>query len=1100
MVRRFGRSRLRLSLGTLPLLGGGVAIVIGGVVFVAWIFGLEGVKRLYPGLPQMKANTALALIALGAAVVLLRPGLGRARWSVGRVIALSVAAFGVVVLGEYLLGGVGVDELLFNDAGPTPGRPAPHTAVAFVTLGAALAAPIRTDGRRLASDWLLGAAAVVVLSALVGYVYDVDFLRATSGTTGIALPTALGLAALVGGAAFLRPDGGLIGYLRQRDLGATMARRLLPAVILLPLVLGLVRLQSERLGLDSKVGVGLNALVTMGVLLTLVLVVSERLSVADERRVAADAATALALVRARSLLEATPDPIVVVDDAGRIARVNSRTRETLGFAASELVGEPVETLLPGGLSALQVEHRSPAVDASGPSEMRGTGPVARRKDGSELPVEITLSPLEADDGTLVIAAIRDVSERRRAEASLRKAARFFDVTDYLLCTASFDGRFLEVNGSWHKLLGWTPEQLRAGPFLDFVHPNDREPTRREFEHVVGGGSSAGFRNRYRHLDGGWRWLEWNVTGLADEQLVFAAGRDVTDRVQAEDARREAEQRFIQAFEEAPIGMGITSLHGNFLHVNDSLCALTGYSAEQLEATDFQSITHPDDVQQEIEARLHLIAGQTGRHRAETRFINADGEAVAVDISLILARNADGEPSHFVSQVVDMSERKRFEADLQHLADHDPLTGLFNRRRFESELRHELAMAERYGNRGALLALDLDNFKYINDSLGHAAGDELLTRVATGLKQRLRETDVLARVGGDEFAIVLPQAAAGEALLVAEKLIAAVREHGDAEGGRQVSASVGVAMFEDAANLNADELMADADCAMYDAKQSGRNRVATFDVAGGSRRRIRAGVTWADRIHDALTNGHFVLHAQSILGLGGDHTPRYELLIRMLGHDGDPIPPNTFLGIAERFDLVRRIDRWVVGEAIRLLAEQQAAGHDVRLQVNVSAKSVTDSELFGFVARQFAATGADPRRLCFEITETAAIVNIDSAKRFARNLKGLGCEFALDDFGAGFATFYYLTHLEFDYLKIDGEFIRDLPNNPTNQLVVKALVQITRGLGKRTIAEYVTDAETLALIQDYGVDYAQGFHIARPEAIRVDHPASPARFPLVRQAA
>jgi diguanylate cyclase (GGDEF)-like protein len=394
----------------------------------------------------------------------------------------------------------------------------------------------------------------------------------------------------------------------------------------------------------------------------------------------------------------------------------------------------------------------------------------------------------------------------------------------------------------------------------------------------------------------------------------------------------------------------------------------------------------------------------------------------------------------------------------------------------------------------VLAIDLDDFKYINDSLGHSIGDELISRVGQAVRERLRRTDVLARLGGDEFAVILPRVDADAALEVAESLLEAVGEVDlvglGGRGGGRVSASVGVAMFDAASGLTADELLVEADIAMYDAKEAGRARAVLYDATEDREERMLSRMTWADRIRDALASDDFVLHAQPVMSLTGDPIPRSELLLRMLGESGDVIPPGSFLYIAERFDLVQEIDRWVVSRAIELLGEEQAAGREVVLCVNLSAKSVVDPALPGHIASELQAHGADGRGLCFEVTETAAVVNIDRARTFASQIAELGCEFALDDFGAGFASFYYLKHLAFDLLKIDGEFVTDLTTSLTNQLVVKAVVDIARGLGKRTIAEFVEDAETLELLRGMGVDFAQGFYVAKPAPLPLLQSALP----------
>jgi EAL domain-containing protein (putative c-di-GMP-specific phosphodiesterase class I) len=296
------------------------------------------------------------------------------------------------------------------------------------------------------------------------------------------------------------------------------------------------------------------------------------------------------------------------------------------------------------------------------------------------------------------------------------------------------------------------------------------------------------------------------------------------------------------------------------------------------------------------------------------------------------------------------------------------------------------------------------------------------------------------------------------------------------------------MFGDAAEaedrhaLSGEELLVEADIALYDAKEAGRDRVAMYDAAKDRHKRMEARLTWADRIRRAIEHESFILHAQPILGLNGDTAARHELLIRMVGDEGDLIPPGTFLYIAERFDLIQDIDRWVMRQAIRLLAEHKRAGRTLNLQVNVSAKSVAAPDFPRFIEAELEDAAIDGRGLCVEITETAAIVNVDSAKRFAEQLRELGGELALDDFGAGFASFYYLKHLTFDYVKIDGEFIKDLTSSPINQYIVKAIVAIARGIGKRTIAEFVGDEKTLKMLERHGVHYAQGFHIGKPTAL------------------
>jgi diguanylate cyclase (GGDEF)-like protein len=466
---------------------------------------------------------------------------------------------------------------------------------------------------------------------------------------------------------------------------------------------------------------------------------------------------------------------------------------------------------------------------------------------------------------------------------------------------------------------------------------------------------------------------------------------------------------------------------------------------------------------------------------EQRYVDVVGQVVWVALHAALVRAPDGSPQHFLGQIQDVSERVRYEAQLQHMADHDPLTGLLNRRSFERELDQHIARVQRYGSEGAALVLDIDRFKHINDTLGHNVGDALIVAVAQTLRARLRESDVLARLGGDEFAVLIPRGGAAEAEEVADAILAAVRSQSvvTAAGRRRsVTASVGISLLRQAPSLSAEEVLVNADLAMYDAKESGRDRSATYAPERGASR-MKARITWAERIREALEEDRFTLYAQPIVELATGVVRQHELLLRMLDTHGDVIPPAAFIGVAERFDLMQEIDRWVVARAIRHMGEQRRAGRELVFEVNISGSSTGDPGLLTVIEEELRSCEVDPVNLVLEVTETTAVANIPRAQQFAARLAELGCRFALDDFGAGFGSFYYLKHLPFDLLKIDGEFVRACTTNQTDQLLIRAAVDIARGLGKRTIAEYVGDDATLELLRTLGVDYAQGFHVGHP---------------------
>ncbi len=431
----------------------------------------------------------------------------------------------------------------------------------------------------------------------------------------------------------------------------------------------------------------------------------------------------------------------------------------------------------------------------------------------------------------------------------------------------------------------------------------------------------------------------------------------------------------------------------------------------------------------------------------------------------------------------VSERRSVEAQLVHLVAHDPLTGLLSRRRFQEELSLQLAQAGRYGTRGALLFLDLDEFKSVNDGLGHRTGDDLLISLSRLLRGRLRESDLLARLGGDEFAILLPHTDGDQAQVVAGRLLEAIRHHSIVAKERPIgiTASIGIALFPEY-GTTVEELLAHADRALYQAKEKGRNRFGMSVPDRDWHAQMESRLKVERRIRQAFEEDLFLLYAQPILDLRSHRIAQYELLLRMVGDGGTILLPSDFLYIAERFGLIHDIDRWVAQQAIHLLARHGQAFPELRLSVNLSGKAFLDGELLPMIQRELDRTSTNPANLTLEITESAAIADTNQAQRFADALRRLGCRFALDDFGVGFSSLSHLKHLPVDYLKIDGSFIRDLPNNPVDQHLVKAVVEVARGLHKETIAEFVGDEETVQLLREYGVDFAQGFYIGEPRAV------------------
>ena len=521
--------------------------------------------------------------------------------------------------------------------------------------------------------------------------------------------------------------------------------------------------------------------------------------------------------------------------------------------------------------------------------------------------------------------------------------------------------------------------------------------------------------------------------------------------------------------------------GKFLTVNPALVRLLGYESEgELRATKFGDLIVDEVGPALLEDQL--------RESAEVRNVEIalkakDGPAIDALLNARAVRGSDGTLLYHEGILTDITHIKRQEEQLLHLATHDPLTGLHNRREFNAILERHLSRAKRYGGEGAVLWMDLDGFKEINDGLGHKVGDELLASLAHRMKSTIRESDVLARLGGDEFAVLYPNVDSTRAQIAATRLLDAIRQHTANIQGQAIrtTASMGIVLFPEH-GMQPTELLMQADMAMYRAKEQGRNRFCVYSPEAENLEAPEQRIDWLRLVREALENDGFVLYAQPILDLRTDEISRYEILLRLLDRDGGIIPPGAFLDIAEQFGLSGDIDRWVLGKATEILSNSEIMEKGISFAINLSPRTMTDKEFLELISGMPALSVIGPVRLVMEITETAAIYNIHVAKDFLRALRGRGYEFALDDFGMGFSSFYQLKNLDVDYLKIDGSFIRNLSHDPVDKHLVQAMVDLARSLGKQTIAEFVEDQKTLDILREIGVDCAQGFHIGRPRPL------------------
>ncbi len=424
--------------------------------------------------------------------------------------------------------------------------------------------------------------------------------------------------------------------------------------------------------------------------------------------------------------------------------------------------------------------------------------------------------------------------------------------------------------------------------------------------------------------------------------------------------------------------------------------------------------------------------------------------------------------------------KSRDEELRQLANYDALTGLLNKHNFNIQLRQEIQRTVDAGDSSALLFIDLDQFKHVNDNLGHAAGDRLLKQVADLLKNRIRADDVISRFGGDEFTIIAKSIKERDARIIAESILRAMQQFVFVENGQafNIYCSIGVVLI-DGDDFTAEEVFSQADMSCFHAKSEGRNRYHMFDLSEQEELRKSADISWSKRISDAIQNDYFTLYYQPVVSLDGDKSEHYEVLLRMVMDNEDVIHPNAFLPAAERLGVAIDIDYWVIRNSLRKISEFCADGRDIYLSINLSGRVFEAPDLLEKVQRYVSQYNVEPHRIIFEITEQTAVRHIEKAAKTINELVEIGCRFALDDFGVGFSSFNYLKHLPVDILKIDGDFITDMVKDPVDQVMVQSMIQIANTLDKKTIAEYVQDAATLEMLKRFGADYVQGYYLGRP---------------------
>lgn len=488
--------------------------------------------------------------------------------------------------------------------------------------------------------------------------------------------------------------------------------------------------------------------------------------------------------------------------------------------------------------------------------------------------------------------------------------------------------------------------------------------------------------------------------------------------------------------------------------------------------------HPEEHRRFQSVLKLMTGGGVSRYKQEVRLIGSSGDPVWVEISMDARKDDHKGLDAIYGHLNDISEQKIARRQLEHMAMHDVVTGLFNRRYFEVSLEQLAANSMRDGAKHALLYIDLDHFKIVNDTLSHRDGDIVLKEISEILASRTREADLLCRIGGDEFAMLLMSTHRTQASALAQDILDRLRSYQYSRDGLQfsVSCSIGVSII-DGSLASASEYLVQADKASFVAKNRGRNRVHVYDPEDTEADDLWQSVDWANRLREAITENRLDLFVQPIFDLVSGETNHYEALLRMfLPESGEAVLPDVFIPAVERAGHIHTLDRWVVDRALHLLATNPHVGS---LAINLSGHAFEDAKLMPLIKDSLKKYDVFPARVIFEITETASVSNLSNTRRMINQLRSLGCRFALDDFGAGFCSFNYLKHLPADYIKLDGSYIRNIVTDDLDMAMVRSMNDIAHVLGKKTIAECVEDAAALDILRHIGVDYVQGFSVGKP---------------------
>ncbi len=842
--------------------------------------------------------------------------------------------------------------------------------------------------------------------------------------------------------------------------------------------------------------------------------------------------------RHRAIFEASSDAIMLLDREG-FFDCNQATLAMFGYTDREQftslhpadISPPLQA---DGAESLAAARR--CIEEAFDKGVNRFDWVHQRSDGETFPAEVWLTAFYLEGRKVLQATVRDVSERRRAEDEIkrlnhaledrvgRQTARLRQTNDALVKDIAereqaeaelarqraffkqlFDNSPLgivildvndgvvDANQAFEALFQYPREQILGRNINELIIPEDKAAEARELSRRVIGHERLEAEAVRRRKDG--TLIDVSVLGSPiwfgeDRVGVYGLYRDITERKRAEAAlehERDLAEVTLHAIGDAVIR---TDQAGRIQYMNPVAEQLTGWPVEMAEG-------------QELATVFRIINEETGETMASPveeclrtqRVVGVANHAVllarhgkhyAIEDNAAPIRDREGQLIGVVLVFRDVSERRRTADKIAWQASHDALTGLVNRFEFERRLEHLLRSPNPGDRSHAMLYMDLDQFKVVNDTCGHPAGDEMLRQLTGVLTCEVRDEDTLARLGGDEFGLLLMNCQLEHAVTVAEKLIETIQSFRFVWDDKTFAIGVSIGVVEiDERTTSLSALFGAADSACYSAKERGRNRIRVYRDEDADIAQRHDEMSWVSRITEAFEEDRFLLFHQRIAPLAGGPESRghSELLLRMRGPDGEMITPSNFIPSAERYSLMPRLDRWVIEHAfasIQRRLEAEPGVPDETYSINISGTTLSDEHFVAFVREMYALYSIPASLICFEITETAAIANLHEAASFIHRIRSLGSRISLDDFGSGLSSFAYLKALDVDFLKIDGAFVKDMADDPVDCAMVETIHRVGRIMGIRTVAEYVETDAVLEKLREIGVDYVQGAAVHVPE--------------------